>query len=105
MIKRRVVLSRLALADLRAITIWLTAEASGDVARRYIRRIREHLQRLAFASERGTVRHDVAAGLRVIGLFGNVSVAFRVKDDRVDIVRILHGGQDWKSDLAADDVD
>lgn len=104
--KRRVVLSRQAIADISHIGIWLTQEASVAVARRYVGRIKTSLTDLALASERGTVRNEILDGLRVIGILGSATVAFRVSDDTVTILRVLHGGQDWQTALTAeDDVD
>jgi toxin ParE1/3/4 len=101
--KRGLIFSKEASADLDNIAVWLTEEASAQVARRYLMRIREHLSKLAFASERGTIRNDVAEGLRVIGLTGSISVAFKVYDDHVVIARILWGGQNWWEEGASDE--
>ena len=97
--KRRVVLAPEALADLAAISDWLRDEASATVARRYLARIKKRLAGLAHASERGTVRDDIAEGLRVIGIASSASVAFRVQDERVTVLRVVYGGQDWQSTL------
>lgn len=94
--KRRVVLAPEALADLAAISDWLRDEASATVARRYLSRVKK---RLAGPSERGTVRDDIAEGLRVIGIASSASVAFRVQDERVTVLRVVYGGQDWQSAL------
>lgn len=73
------------------------------MARRYVGRIKASLAKLAFASERGTVRDEIMDGLRVVGILGSASVAFRVSEDRVTIFRVFHGGQDWQTALTADD--
>lgn len=101
--RRRVVLSAQAIADLQVIAAWLTKEASGAVARRYVSRVKASLAKFEFAGERGSVRNDIMDGLRVVGILGSASVAFRVADDRVTILRVFHGGQDWQVALTADD--
>ncbi|MCR6672682.1 type II toxin-antitoxin system RelE/ParE family toxin [Devosia ginsengisoli] len=103
--KRRVVLAPEALADLAAISTWLREEASAAVAQRYLARIKKRLAGLAHASERGTVRDDVAKGLRVIGIAASASVAFRVQDDRVTVLRVVYGGQNWQSVLTTESDD
>ena len=101
--RRRVILSAEAIADIEVIAAWLTEEASGAVARRYVGRVKASLAKFAFASERGTVRNEIMDGLRVVGILGSASVAFRASEDRVTILRVFHGGQDWQSALTADD--
>ncbi len=49
-----------------------------------------------FASERGMRRDDIRQGLRITGFERRLTVAFTVDDDRVTILRLCHGGQDWE---------
>lgn len=102
--KRRVELSPEALQDMEAIGLWLTEAASSVVARRYLARLRKRLSSLAYGSERGTVHDNLSSGLRMIGITATVSVAFRVKDDRVTVLRVVYGGQDWQAALTRDDA-
>ena len=91
---RRVIYAPDARQDRVRLAQWLTRQASSEVARRFDRRIREAIQRLEYASERGTVR-DEETGLRVIGVLPTVSVAFSVGVDAVIVHRVLYNGQNW----------
>lgn len=73
---------------------WLTLRASPEVARRFDRRIRDAIQSLEYASERGTVR-DENLGLRIIGILPTVAIAFSVTEEAVTVHRILYLGQNW----------
>lgn len=98
--RRQIVISDLAQRDLEKIADWLTSEASLTLATRYVARIRDRLKALEYGAERGTVRSHPARGLRVVGLLRSVSVAFTVDDQSVRIIRIFHGGQDWRAELS-----
>lgn len=65
----------------------------------YIERIEAFCQRLDIASERGNRRDDVRAGLRTISFEKNCVIAFQVQAERVVIIRIFFGGQDWEAHL------
>ena len=73
--RRGVVLSPEAQADLLWIYDTIASAAGNATAMRYIERIEVHCRGLAHASERGTRRHDLLPGLRVIGFERRVSVA------------------------------
>lgn len=92
--KRRVVYAPDARRDRASIARWLTRQASPEVARRFDQRIRDAIQGLEYASERGTLRDD-RLGLRLIGILPTVAVAFSVKEDAVTVHRILYHGQNW----------
>jgi toxin ParE1/3/4 len=47
------------------------------------------------ASERGQLREDIRPGLRVAGFEHRVAIAFIVEDERVIILRVFYGGQNW----------
>ena len=50
---------------------------------------------LATFPERGTKRDDLAPGIRTIGFERRATIAFRVGDDTVRIVRIFYAGRDY----------
>jgi toxin ParE1/3/4 len=100
---RRVFYHRQAQADLREIRNWIGFRVSPLFAREYLRRIRLRLDTLETASERGSLRDDIRPGLRVIGLMPSISVVFVVRDERVIILRVTYGGQNWSEALP--DVD
>ena len=47
--------------------------------------------------QRGTLRDDLAPGLRVIGFDRRVTIAFHTGPDKVTIDRILYAGRDLAS--------
>jgi toxin ParE1/3/4 len=50
---------------------------------------------LAEFPEIGTLREDIGPSVRVL-VVGNYLVLYRARDDRVDIVRVLHGARDLR---------
>ncbi len=64
-----------------------------------MQRIRRPCERLDIFPERGTLRDDIAPGLRLFGIERRVTVAFKVYDDRVSIIRVLYGGRDVEAIL------
>lgn len=64
-----------------------------------MRRVRTWLAGFDIASERGTLHDDIRLGLRVIGFERRVTAAFIVSDERVLILRLFCGGQEWGTAL------
>lgn len=96
--KRRIVLLDSAYEDLGRLDDWLSEVASEIVAQRFVDKILARLQSLEDAGSRGTVRTELP-GLRVIGLFRNITIAFVVGDNSVVVHRVIYGGQNWQSAL------
>lgn len=48
---------------------------------------------------RGAQRDDIRTGLRVFGFQRRVSIAFEVGTERVTILGIYYGGQNFEADL------
>jgi toxin ParE1/3/4 len=69
--------------------------SSGDeaVVRKFVGRLTEVLDSLAEHPEMGKRRDDLREGLRSIS-FNPYLVFYKVKDDEVEIVRIIHGARD-----------
>jgi toxin ParE1/3/4 len=65
----------------------------------YVRRIRDHCERLASFPERGARRNDLGPGLRTIGFERRATIVYRIEQGRVEIVRILYGGRDIEAAL------
>jgi toxin ParE1/3/4 len=89
----------LAEADLVALYDHIGSQSGDTLAAAYIARIEATCRTLAAFPERGTRRNDLAPGLRTIGLERRVTIAFRVVDSEVAIVRIFYGGQDYERRL------
>ena len=73
--------------------------ANADVAIGYLDRIEAFCHGLDLASERGQLRDDIRAELRIIGFERRLTIAFTVDEDRVTILRVFYGGQDWEKKL------
>lgn len=83
--------------DLRIIAGLLRDYAGSAVARRILAEIEADVLRLAETPHKGSVRDDIAPGLRAIPAGRRAVVAFTV-DDRAREVRVLtvtYGGADW----------
>lgn len=81
-------------ADLFNIYDYIALQSGRAVAGRYIDRIEAACMSLETFSERGTRRDDLMPGLRTIGFERRVTIAFTVRPDEVEIVRVLYGGRD-----------
>ncbi|WP_280164067.1 type II toxin-antitoxin system RelE/ParE family toxin [Rhizobium sp. RU36D] len=73
----------------------MASEAGHHVAGQYLDRIEAACLSLSVFPERGTVRDHILPGLRIIGFERHASIALIVEGDRVRILRILHGRQDY----------
>ncbi len=99
MIRRSVVLSPDAQADLIRLIDWISGQASPDVALAYAARLESYVMGFEVASERGT-RHDhVRPGLRTTGFERRLTIAFEVTSNRVTILGFFPGGRDWTAIL------
>lgn len=94
---RRVEFSEEANADLLKLYDCIAEAAGIDIAMGYLERLEEYCQRFDLASERGQLRDDIRPGLRVVGFEKRVSIAFFVEEERVVILRLYYGGQDWEA--------
>jgi len=97
LIHRRVDLAPEARSDLRAIYLFLAEAQSAVIAKQYVDRILAYVGGFDLASERGSLRDDIAPGLRLVGFERRITIAFTVEDDEVIIQRIFYAGQDWAS--------
>jgi toxin ParE1/3/4 len=101
-IRRAVIFSPEAKTDLLHLYDWIADAASPATALAYVERIEKHLRGFDLASERGSLRDDIRPGLRMIGFERRLSIAFTVSAERVTILRIFYGGQDWESTMQGD---
>mgnify|MGYP006381680409 CR=1 FL=1 len=90
-----VILSIEAEVDLLEITSFIS---SGDeaIARRFVYGLMESLDLLSEYPEMGRKRDDLKRGLRSIN-FNRYLVLYRIEDDVVKVVRIVHGARDIAS--------
>ena len=82
-------------SDLLALYDWIAERAGADTAFDYTSRIEEHTARLGAFPRRGTPRDDLLPGLRTISYRRRTVIAYRVRDDCIEVLRLRHAGQDW----------
>jgi toxin ParE1/3/4 len=83
-------------ADIENIYAYVSVQSSHKVARDFIDRIMGFISGLDMYPERGTVRSEIRAGLRIIGFERRINVAFVVEEHDVAILRVLYGGQQFE---------
>lgn len=99
----RVVFSRHAQADLHGLFDYLAYRFGMSNAQRYVEQIEKTCLSLSTMPNRGTARADLRPGLRTMGFRHRVTIAFRVKDDSVSVLRILYGGRSAEFGEPAED--
>lgn len=82
-----------AIDDLQDIHDWISDRSSAVTADRYEGRVLAFIRQLRNFPERGRARDDIARGLRTVDFEKRISIAFRIEDDRVVIIRILYAGR------------
>lgn len=85
----------LARSDLLALYDWIADRADAETAFEYAAAMEAHTTKLAFFPERGMPRDDLVPGLRTIVYQRRTIIAYRVGQNEVEILRLLHAGQDW----------
>lgn len=86
-------LSHAAQQDINELLEYLVPRAGATIARNYVGRLNTFLQGFETFPERGMRRDDVSPGLRLVGFRRKATIAFRVKGDRVTVLRVYHGGR------------
>ena len=80
--------------DLLSLYEWIAEQADPDTAFEYTRLIEAHATKLANFPERGTQRDDLAPGTRTTPYRRRTVIAYRVLQDEVEILAIVHSGRD-----------
>ena len=88
--------------DLLALYDWIAERAGAEVACAYTSGIEAHGHKLATYPDRGTPRDDLVPGLRTTVYRRRTVIAYRVTDAAVEILRLVHAGQDWGDELEAE---
>jgi toxin ParE1/3/4 len=81
-----------AVADFKAIYDYLTPRAGASVAQRHIAEIYKYCLGFETFPERG-VRRPERQGLPTVGYRRLATIAFRVSDDKVTVIRLFCHGQ------------
>jgi toxin ParE1/3/4 len=90
-------------AQLTELYGYIAVAASPDVAARYTDAIVTYCESLRTFPHRGISRDDIRPGLRITGYRKRVVVAFDVDADRVNIIGVYYGGQDYEAALLEED--
>lgn len=80
-------------ADLLSLYSHICAEASPELARAYLLRIRRHLAGFDVFPERGMRRDEIRPGLRLVGFERRITLAFIIEGDLVVFTNILYAGR------------
>jgi toxin ParE1/3/4 len=97
--QRRVVISPDASEDITSIYKQIAQAADATVANTYIDRLEAYIAGFEIASERGTLRTDLRPNVRIVGFERRITIAFKVKQDHVEILRCFRGGQNWEDKI------
>jgi len=89
----RIVWRPRALRELLALYDWIAEQADADTALSYTSRIEAHVAKLTEFPLRGTPRDDLMPGVRTISYRRRTTLAYRVVDDMVEILVLVHAGQ------------
>ena len=83
--------------DLDAIAQWIIEYAGGGAAERRLDEIEQTISSLARTPHKGSLRNEIAPGLRAIPAGRRAVIAFTVDDEagEVFIHAVTYGGADW----------
>ena len=94
-----------ALEQLEALYAYIAHAASPLVAQRYTDAIVTYCETLQSFPLRGARRDDIRPGLRITNYKGRAVIAFDVSVERVAIIGVFYGGQDYETALNPPDSD
>jgi len=90
-------------AQLVDLYVYIAAEASPEIGARCTDGIVTYCESLSTFPARGARRDDIRPGLRITSYRKRVTIAFHVSEDRVNIVGIFYGGQDYDAVLTEEE--
>ena len=102
MIRYAVRYAERAIEQLEEIGVYVAECSSEQIADRFIDGIVDACETLSMFPKRGVRRDDLRPGLRILGYRRRVSVAFEVEGDRVNILGVYYGGQNYDAEFMAD---
>ena len=79
--------------DVAELLAYLVPRAGERVARNYVDKLIDYCAAFETFPERGTAHDEIRKGLRTVGYHRKATIAFRVEDDAVTIIRVFHGGR------------
>lgn len=83
--------------DLDGIAQWIISHAGVEAADRTLAEIEQTITELARLPHRGSIRHDVAPGLRAVPAARRGVIVFTVDDAAAEVFihAVTYGGADW----------
>ena len=86
---------RTALADSDLLEIWLyIAQDNIPAADRVLEKLEQRCERLGASPMLGSKRDDLLPGMRYL-IEGSYAIFYRIRQDTVEILRVLHGARDF----------
>jgi plasmid stabilization system protein ParE len=85
--------------QLAALYRYIADTASPEIAARYTDAIVTYCEGLGTLPHRGVRRDDIRSGLRVTNYRKRAVIAFTVEIERVSIIGVFYGGQDYEAAL------
>lgn len=98
----RVVFALEAQEQLASLYRYVAAAASPEIAERYTSAIVAYCEGLQTTPHRGSSRDDIRPGLRITNYKKRTVIAFSVNDEKVSIVGVFYGGQDFETALQSE---
>jgi toxin ParE1/3/4 len=89
-------------AQLTELYHYIAAAASPEVAAHYTNSIVTYCESLQTLPHRGTQRNDIRPGLRITSYRRRVVIAFDADADRLAILGVFYGGQDYETAFPED---
>lgn len=87
--------TRLAKQDLNEIYLYI-AQDNPIRAIEFVERFRQHCGLLNMMPYRGASRDDLQHGIRTLMFERRATIAYRVREDNVQIVRVFYAGRDLR---------
>ncbi|MEO1746275.1 MAG: type II toxin-antitoxin system RelE/ParE family toxin [Pseudomonadota bacterium] len=92
-------------ADISNIYFNIAKTVGPKAARAFVARLKAFCNAFDIAPNRGTLQTDIQHDLRIVGFERSITVAFRIKDDRVEFLRFFAKGTNWAEEFNDDDQD
>lgn len=94
---REIVFHRFARADLFDIYDYIERQSGPVRAGDYLGRIEKACNGLKDFPEQGTLRNDMAAGIRTWAIERRVLIVYRLPQGQIEILRVLYAGRAFKA--------
>jgi toxin ParE1/3/4 len=66
-------------------------------AREFVRSIEDRCDALLDFPRQGRARDDLGPGLRIVTYVRRVVIAYRIRDDGIEVVRVFYGGRNYEA--------